>query len=128
MSEGLVATGKGIALVGLTVAAAALWAVLSVALAFSVLGFGLLLIPPPLLAMRRLANVYRRVSTVWCGVTIAVRTAPIGMGGTNPVAIPGKHKRAGGGARCGSVAACCPTRLLGATCCGCCWILASAGC
>ena len=86
MSEGLVATGKGVAIVGLTVAAAALWTALSVALAFSVLGFGLLLIPPTLLAMRRLANVYRRLAAVWCGVTITVpyRAYPDGRDETGP--------------------------------------------
>jgi signal transduction histidine kinase len=72
MSEGLVATGKGLVFVGLVVATAALWVILCLALAFSVLGIGLLLIPPTLLAMRRLANVYRRASAAWCGVTIAV--------------------------------------------------------
>ncbi len=72
MSRGLVATGRGVLFVGFVVASAALWAALSVALTFSFLGFGLLLIPPALLAMRRLANLYRRASTAWCGVPIAV--------------------------------------------------------
>jgi signal transduction histidine kinase len=71
MSEGLVAAGRGVVFGGLMVASASLWLALSVVLALSVLGFGLLLIPPTLLAMRRLANLYRSLSARWCGVAIA---------------------------------------------------------
>jgi len=50
--------------------------VLAVAVTFAGLGFGLLLIPGTLLAVRRLANRTRRLAGEWCGVDIAVPYLP----------------------------------------------------
>src|SRR6516164_6219902 len=55
---------------GLALAEAALILALVVELSDAALIFPLLLIPPTLLAVRRLANVTRRLSGEWCGVPI----------------------------------------------------------
>jgi signal transduction histidine kinase len=72
---------------GLTVASGLLWAALTLSLALSVLGVGLLLIPPMLLAMRRLANCYRGLATRWLGVPIDIpyRAYPDGRAGPRDV-------------------------------------------
>lgn len=76
VTRGLVATGRGAVLTGLTLAALGLWAVLVVAVAFAPLGIGLRVIPGTLQAIRRLANTVRRRSADWCGVPIAIPYLP----------------------------------------------------
>ena len=61
---------RGLALVGLALAEAGLILALALELSFAIFVFPLLLIPPTLLAVRRLASVVRRLSGEWCGVPI----------------------------------------------------------
>jgi len=68
--RGLLDSVHGLAFVGLALAEAALILALVVELSDAALIFPLLLIPPTLLAVRRLANVTRRLSGQWCGVPI----------------------------------------------------------
>ena len=72
IGEGLLAAGRGLALAGLMLAGIVLWTALVLAVTFVVFGFGLLLIPGTLLAIRRLANRFRSLATDWCGVDIPV--------------------------------------------------------
>src|ERR1022692_4452189 len=72
IGEGLLASGRGLALAGLMLAGIVLWTALVLAVTFVALGFGLLLIPGILLAIRRLANRFRSLAGDWCGVDIPV--------------------------------------------------------
>ncbi len=60
----------GLAFVGLALAEAGLILALALELSFAIFVYPLLLIPPTLLAVRRLASVVRRLSGEWCGVPI----------------------------------------------------------
>jgi signal transduction histidine kinase len=62
---------RGLAFVGLALAEAGLIAALALELSFAFFVYPLLFIPATLLAVRRLANVVRRLSGEWCGVPIA---------------------------------------------------------
>ncbi|MGH3068805.1 MAG: histidine kinase [Streptosporangiaceae bacterium] len=101
IGEGTIATARGLALCGLSLAAAGVLLALAAPLALAGLGAGfvlnpppwmplalqvapfagmvisLLLLPPTLLAMRRLANQARRLSGAWCGVPIPERYRPL---------------------------------------------------
>jgi signal transduction histidine kinase len=68
--RGLLDSVRGLAFVGLALAEAGLILALVLELSDAALIFPLLLIPPTLLAVRRLANVTRRLSGPWCGVPI----------------------------------------------------------
>src|SRR6516165_11585912 len=68
--RGLLDSVRGLAFVGLALAEAGLILALIVELSDAAVIFPLLLIPPTLLAVRRLANVVRRLSGEWCGVPI----------------------------------------------------------
>src|SRR5215831_9344828 len=70
--RGLLASARGLALVGVALAEAGLILALALELSFAVFVYPLLLIPPTLLAVRRLANLVRRLSGEWCGVPIPV--------------------------------------------------------
>jgi signal transduction histidine kinase len=67
---GFVGSIRGLALVGVALAEAGLVLALAFEVTLSVFGYPVLLIPPTLLAVRRLANVTRRLSGQWCGVPI----------------------------------------------------------
>ena len=62
---------RGVALVGVALAEAGLILALVLELSFAIFVYPLLFIPPTVLAVRRLANVVRRLSGQWCGVPIA---------------------------------------------------------
>jgi signal transduction histidine kinase len=68
----LLGSARGLALVGVALAEAGLIVALALELNFAVFVYPLLLIPPTLLAVRRLANLVRRLSGEWCGVPIPV--------------------------------------------------------
>ena len=70
IAAGLLGSARGLAFVGLALAEAGLILALVFELSFAVFVYPLLLIPPTLLAVRRLANVVRRLSGEWCGVPI----------------------------------------------------------
>ena len=70
--ERLLGSGRGLAFLALALAEAGLLLALTLELSFAVFVYPLLLIPPTLLAVRRLANVTRRLSGRWCGVPIPV--------------------------------------------------------
>jgi signal transduction histidine kinase len=70
--RGLLDSIHGVAFVGLALAEAGLILALILELSDAALIFPLLLIPPTLLAVRRLANVVRRLSGEWCGMPIPV--------------------------------------------------------
>ena len=67
---GLLDSLRGLAFLGLALAEAGLILALALELSFAVFVYPLLLIPPTLLAVRRLANVTRRLSGEWCRVPI----------------------------------------------------------
>ena len=69
-TRGTVAAGRGIALVGLTLAGLVLWVVFATAVALAPLGIGLPAIPVTVRAMRRLETRVRRLSGDWCGAAI----------------------------------------------------------
>jgi hypothetical protein len=69
---GLVASRRGLALAGLMLAGIGLWVALAFAVTFVVLGYGLVLIPGILLAVRSLADRVRRLAGEWCGVDIGI--------------------------------------------------------
>ena len=69
--RGLLDSVHGLAFVGLALAEAGLILALVIELSDAAVIFPLLLIPPTLLAVRRLANVVRRLSGQWCAVAIA---------------------------------------------------------
>src|SRR5262249_52651368 len=68
--RGLLDSVRGLAFLGLALAAAGLSLAWIIELGDAAVIFPLLLTPPPLLAVRRLANVPRRLSGEWCGVPI----------------------------------------------------------
>ena len=68
--RGLLDSLRGLAFLGLALAEAGLILALALELSFAVFVYPLLLIPPTLLAVRRLANVTRRLSGEWCRVPI----------------------------------------------------------
>ena len=68
--RGLLDSVRGLAFLGLALAEAGLILALILELSDAALIFPLLLIPPTLLAVRRLANVTRRLSGEWCAVPI----------------------------------------------------------
>src|SRR5262249_16815695 len=70
--ERLLGSARGLAFVGLALAEAGLVTALALIVTFAIFVYPLLLIPPTLLAVRRLANVTRRLSGQWCGVPIPV--------------------------------------------------------
>ena len=70
--RGLVDSALGLALVGVAVAEGGLILALVLELSFAVFVYPLLFVPPTLLAVRRLANLVRRLSGEWCGVPISV--------------------------------------------------------
>jgi len=72
VGRGLLDSVHGLAFVGLAIAEAGLILALALELSFAVFVYPLLLIPPTLLAVRRLANLVRRLSGEWCGVPIPV--------------------------------------------------------
>ena len=83
--ERLLGSARGLAFVGL--ALAEVWAVLALAVIVccAIFVYPLLLIPPVVGVVRRLANVTRRLSGQWCGVPIPVpyrACAEPGPGGT----------------------------------------------
>ena len=70
IGAGLLGSVRGLAFVGLALAEAGLILALALELSFAIFVYPLLFIPPTLLAVRRLANVVRRLSGEWCGVPI----------------------------------------------------------
>ena len=70
IGAGLLGSVHGLAFVGLALAEAGLILALALELSFAIFVYPLLLIPPTLLAVRRLASVVRRLSGEWCGVPI----------------------------------------------------------
>src|SRR5215471_8576727 len=69
--RGLLDSVRGLAFVGVALAEAGLILALILELSDAALIFPLLFIPPTLLAVRRLANVTRRLSGEWCAVAIS---------------------------------------------------------
>jgi signal transduction histidine kinase len=76
VGTGLADAGRGLAFLGLALAELGLITALILELSLAVFAYPLLLIPPTLLAGRRLANVARRLSGEWCGVPVAVPYRP----------------------------------------------------
>jgi len=72
----LLDSARGLAFLGLVLAEAGVLLALTLELSLAIFVFPLLLIPPTLLAVRRLANVTRRLSGQWCGVPIPVPYRP----------------------------------------------------
>jgi len=72
IGAGLADSARGLAFLSLALAEAGLILALILELSSAIFGYPLLLIPPTLLAVRRLANVTRRLSGEWCGVPIPV--------------------------------------------------------
>jgi signal transduction histidine kinase len=71
LGRGLVDSARGLAILGVVLAEAGLIVALALELGFAIFVYPVLFIPPTLLAVRRLANVVRRLSGQWCGVPIA---------------------------------------------------------
>lgn len=69
-TRGAVAAGRGIALVGHTLAGLVLWVVFATAVALTPLGIGLPAIPVTVRAVRGLETRVRRLSGDWCGAAI----------------------------------------------------------
>ena len=85
VGERLLGSARGLAFLGLALAEAGLVTALAFIVSFAIFVYPLLLLPPTLRAVRRLANVTRRLSGVWCGVPIPVpyrASAERGPGGT----------------------------------------------
>jgi signal transduction histidine kinase len=83
--ERLLGSARGLAFVGLALAEAGLVTALALIVNLAIFVYPLLLFPPTLRAVRRLANVTRRLSGRWCGVPIPVpyrAPADPGKGGT----------------------------------------------
>ena len=78
IAAGLLGSARGLAFVGLALAEAGLILALALELSFAIFVYPLLFIPPTLLAVRRLANVVRRLSGEWCGVPIPEPYPPFG--------------------------------------------------
>jgi signal transduction histidine kinase len=71
-SRGLLDSARGLAFCGLAAAEGGLVLALALELSFAIFVYPLLFVPPTLLAVRRLANLVRRLSGEWCGVPIPV--------------------------------------------------------
>jgi signal transduction histidine kinase len=71
-SRGLLDSARGLAFCGLAAAEGGLVLALVLELSFAIFVYPLLFVPPTLLAVRRLANLVRRLSGEWCGVPIPV--------------------------------------------------------
>jgi hypothetical protein len=69
-TRGIVAAGRGIALVGLTLEGLVLWVAFAAAVTLAPLGVGLPAVPVTVRAIRRLETRVRRLSGDWCGVAI----------------------------------------------------------
>jgi signal transduction histidine kinase len=76
VGTGLADSGRGLAFLGLALAELGLIVALILELSLAIFAYPLLLIPPTLLAVRRLANVARRLSGEWCGVPVSVPYRP----------------------------------------------------
>jgi hypothetical protein len=76
VTRGAVATGRGLALAGLTLAAYGRWVVLLIALALVPLYVGFPLVDATLRALRRLETRVRQRSADWCGAVIPVTYVP----------------------------------------------------
>jgi signal transduction histidine kinase len=72
VSTGLTDSARGLAFLGLALAGVGLRVALILELGLAVFAYPLLLVPPTLLAVRRLAGRTRRLSGEWCGVPIPV--------------------------------------------------------
>jgi putative drug exporter of the RND superfamily len=85
-TRGTVAAGRGIALVGLTLAGLVLWVVLAAAVTLAPLGIGLPAIPATVRAMRRHQTRVRRLAGDWCGAAIGnpYQPEPAGRDGQPP--------------------------------------------
>ena len=85
-TRGTVAAGRGIALVGLTLAGLVLWVVLAAAVTLAPLGVGLPAIPVTVRAMRRHQTRVRRLAGDWCGAAIGdpYQPQPAGRDGQPP--------------------------------------------
>ena len=70
--RGLLDSARGLAFCGLAAAEGGLVLALVLELSFAIFVYPLLFVPPTLLAVRRLANLVRRLSGEWCGVPIPV--------------------------------------------------------
>ena len=75
-TRGVVAAGRGLALVGMTLAGLVLWVGFATALTLAPLGIGLPAIPVTVRAIRRLETRVRRLSGDWCGAAVAVPYLP----------------------------------------------------
>ena len=82
--RGLLDSLRGLAFLGLALAEAGLILALALELSFAIFVYPPLLIPPTLLAVRRLANVTRRLSGRWCRPTPPYR---------HPEPTPGWYRR-----------------------------------
>ena len=69
-TRGIVAAGRGIALIGLTLVGLVLWVVFAIAVTLAPLGIGLPAIPVTVRAIRRLETRVRRLAGDWCGAAI----------------------------------------------------------
>jgi hypothetical protein len=85
-TRGIVAAGRGIALVGLTLEGLGLWVAFATAVTLAPLGVGLPALPVTVRAVRRLETMVRRLSGDWCGVAIdePYRPEPVGREGQRP--------------------------------------------
>jgi signal transduction histidine kinase len=70
--ERILGAARGLAFAGLALAEAGLVTALAVIVSLAIFVYPLLLFPPTLQAVRRLANLVRRLSGEWCGVPIPV--------------------------------------------------------
>jgi putative drug exporter of the RND superfamily len=70
-TRGIVAAGRGIALIGLTLAGLVLWLSFAIAVTLAPLGVGLPAIPVTVRAIRRLETRVRRLAGDWCGAAIS---------------------------------------------------------
>src|SRR5215813_2116483 len=71
VGERLLGSARGLAFVGLALAEAGLVTALAFIVSLAIFVYPLLLFPPTMRAVRRLANVTRRLSGRWCGVPIS---------------------------------------------------------
>jgi hypothetical protein len=85
-TRGIVAAGRGVALLALTLEGLVLWVAFAAAVTLAPLGVGLPAIPVTVRAIRRLEARVRRLSGDWCGVAIAdpYRPGPAGREGQPP--------------------------------------------
>ena len=91
-TRGIVAAGRGIALIGLTLVGLVLWMVFAIAVTLAPLGIGLPAIPVTVRAIRRLETRVRRLAGDWCGAAISNPYQP-----SRPVAKDSHHRASGPG-------------------------------